>query len=106
MAKRLVRLGKYLAITGTVYRPKALMDPETPKAALAAHYQTVWEKLLPKWRGKAELDQVFAPEQPLGQWRTMVQALYALELRLPKQGQPTAAARQLPIKGAARGRGA
>ena len=88
LAKRLVRLGKYLALTGTVYRPKAMMDPATPKAALAAHYQTVWEKLLPKWRDKADLREVFAPEQPLGQWRKMVQELYALELRLPQQKAP------------------
>jgi hypothetical protein len=52
---------------------------------LAAHYQSLWEKLLPKWRDKADLREVFAPEQPLGQWRKMVQELYALELRLPQQ---------------------
>ena len=95
LAKRLVRLAKYLATTGTVYRPKTLMDPDTPKATLAAHYQTVWEKLLPKWRDKADLREVFAPEHPLGQWRKMVQELYALELRLPQQKaahQPSAPA--------------
>jgi hypothetical protein len=85
IAKRLVRLGKYLALTGTVYRPRAMLDPNTPKATLAAHYQAVWEKLLPKWREKAELRDVFAPEHPLGQWRKMVQEIYALELRLPQQ---------------------
>lgn len=84
MAKRLLRLGKYLALTGTVYRPKALLDPETPKSTLATHYQTVWQKLLPKWRDKADLREVFAPSHPLGQWRQMVQKLYALELRLPQ----------------------
>ena len=31
LAKRLVRLGKYLAITGTIYRPKALMGTDTPQ---------------------------------------------------------------------------
>jgi transposase len=85
LAKRLVRLAKYLAVTGTVYRPKTMLDPNTPKATLATHYQTVWEKLLPKWRDKADLRDVFAPEHPLGQWRKMVQELYALELRLPQQ---------------------
>jgi len=85
IAKRLVRLAKYLAVTGTVYRPKSMMDPDTPKTTLAAHYQSVWEKLLPKWREKADLGEVFAPQHPLGQWRKMVQELYALELRLPQQ---------------------
>jgi transposase len=85
MAKRLVRLAKYLVITGNVYRPKALMDPETPKTELAAYYQSVWEKLVTKWKDKADLAEVFAPENPLGKWRNMVQELYALELPLPKQ---------------------
>jgi transposase len=85
IAKRLLRLGKYLAVNGSVYRPKALMDPDTPKAILAAHYQSVWDKLIPKWKEKADLAEVFAPTTPLGQWRKMVQELYALELRLPKQ---------------------
>jgi hypothetical protein len=93
IAKRLVRLGKYLAVTGTVYRPKALMDPATPKATLADYYQKVWESLLAKWRKKADLQDVFAPEHPLGQWRKMVQELYVLELPLPrfKAEQPSSA---------------
>jgi transposase len=85
MAKRLVRIAKYLAMTGTVYRPKALMNADISKDTLAAHYQSVWDKLLPKWKEKADLAEVFAPVNPLGQWRKMVQELYALELRLPKQ---------------------
>jgi len=88
MAKRLVRLAKHLVTTGTIYRPKAWLDPDTPKAVLAAYYQALWDKLLLKWKGKADLKDVFAPSQPLGQWRDMAQELYALELRLP---QPRAA---------------
>jgi transposase len=32
MGKRLVRLAKYLVLHASVYRPKALLDPDTPKA--------------------------------------------------------------------------
>jgi transposase len=85
MAKRLVRLAKYLATTGTVYRPKALMDPDTPRSTLVAYYRELWEKLPIKWKGKADLKDVFAPEHPLGQWRNMAREFYALELRLPQQ---------------------
>jgi hypothetical protein len=85
LAKRLVRIAKYLVSTGTIYRPKALMDPNTPKEKLALYYQDAWEKLLPKWKSKADLKDVFAPEHPLGQWRQMVTELYALELPLPNQ---------------------
>jgi len=83
MAKRLVRLGKYLVINGTVYRPKALMASTTPKEMLAQYYQDLWEKLLLKWKSKADPKDVFAPGHPLGQWRQMVKELYALELPLP-----------------------
>ncbi len=84
LAKRLLRLAKHLVTTGTIYRPKALLDPDTPKAALATYYQGLWDKLLQKWRGKADLKDVFAPGHPLGQWRDMAKELYALELRLPQ----------------------
>jgi transposase len=85
LAKRLVRLAKHLVTTGTMYRPKALLDPDTPKEVLAAYYQALWDKLLLKWKGKADLKDVFAPSQPLGQWRQMAKELYALEMRLPQQ---------------------
>ena len=85
LAKRLVRLAKYLVHTGTIYRPKALIDPNTPREALGLYYRDAWQKLLPKWKAKADLKDVFGPEHPLGQWRQMVQELYALELPLPAQ---------------------
>ncbi len=84
MAKRLLRIGKYLVVNATVYRPKALMNPDTPKATVAAHYQKLWQKLVPKWKDKADLADVFSAQNPLGQWRNMVKELYALDLRLPK----------------------
>ena len=84
-SKRLVRLAKYLAINGTIYRPKALMDSDTPKEKLVLHYQAAWDKLLPKWKGKADLRHVFDAQHPLGQWRNMARELYAMELRLPAQ---------------------
>ncbi len=93
MAKRLVRLGKYLAVTGTIYRPHALMDSATPKADWVAYYQAAWDKLLAKWREKANLKDVFAPAHPLGQWRQMAQELYALTLPLPQQRTGPASAR-------------
>jgi transposase len=84
LAKRLVRLCKYLATTGTIYRPKSLMASDTAPTSLAAYYQAAWDKLLAKWKSKADLQDVFAPKHPLGQWRAMAQEFYALELRLPQ----------------------
>jgi transposase len=84
LAKRLLRLGKYLVVNQCVYRPKPLLDPATPKAVLADHYRALWVKLIEKWKDKASLQDVFSAQHPLGQWRKMAQALYALELRLPQ----------------------
>ena len=44
MAKRLVRLAKYLVITGTIYRPKALLDAQAPKEKLVLYYQGAWDR--------------------------------------------------------------
>lgn len=83
MAKRLIRLGKCLVLSGTIYRPKALLQAGTPKEALAAHAESAWAKLTPKWKKVADLNLVFSPKNPLGQWREMARELYGLELRLP-----------------------
>ena len=91
-----MRLCKHLAVTGTLYGPKALLDADTPKATLAAYYQEIWEKLLTKWKAKADLKEVFASEHPLGQWRNMVRELYALELRLPQQRAATTSSATTP----------
>ena len=91
IAKRLVRVCKFLVTTGTLYRPKALMAAVTPKATLSDYYQSLWKKLLPKWDQKADLAEVFSPKNPLGEWRQMAREIYALDLRLPRQqGQPHA----------------
>jgi hypothetical protein len=89
MAKRLIRICKCVVLSGNIYRPKALLDEATPKQALADYYAAAWEKLVPKWKGVADLNVVFASQNPLGQWRDMVRELYGLELRLPRRrGQP------------------
>ncbi len=85
IAKRLLRLSKNLLRTHCVYRPKALMASDTPKQQLAQYYQDLWPKLLNKWRFKAELSQVFDPENPLGAWRQMVQQAYKIKLKLPSK---------------------
>jgi transposase len=84
MAKRVVRLCKYLVATGTVYRPKPLLAAETPKESIATYYTELWTRLLKKWQSKADVKDVFAPEHPLGQWRDMARELYELKLSLPK----------------------
>jgi transposase len=90
MAKRLLRLCKCLALAGAIYRPKALLNSQTSPETLAQYYQALWPKLIEKWRYKADLREVFAPEHPMGKWRQMIQELYTLDLPLPRQSNPPA----------------
>lgn len=84
MAKRLIRICKCVALSANIYRPKALLNEATPKEALADYYAAAWEKIVPKWKGVADLNFVFAAQNPLGKWRAMARELYGLELRLPR----------------------
>jgi len=84
MAKRLVRLCKNLVATGTVYRPKFLLAADTRKDSLGTYYTELWTRLLKKWQSKADVNDVFASDQPFGRWRDMARELYGLELPLPK----------------------
>jgi hypothetical protein len=96
MAKRLIRICKSVALSGNIYRPKTLLDEKTPKEVLAHYIESLWEKLLRKWKGLADLNWVFAPQHPLGQWRNMAREFYGLELRLPRPGKQRAPEPETP----------
>jgi transposase len=85
MSRRLLRIGKDLMRRGSVYRPKELLDPNTPLPRLANYYQELWPALLEKWSGLLEWDHLFNSQYPLGQWRQMVQELYRISLPLPSE---------------------
>jgi transposase len=84
MSKRLLRIFKDLMRRATVYRPKRLLNPQTPTSELAAYYADLWPRLLHKWKPLVDQwEEVFNPTYPLGQWRQMAQQLYRLSLPLP-----------------------
>lgn len=85
MSRRLLRICKDLMHRGSVYRPKALLDPNTPVQTLADYYQQLWPTLLAKWSGLVSWDHLLAPQNPLGQWRQMAQELYQICLPCPKE---------------------
>ena len=94
MSRRLLRISKDLMRRGAVYRPKELLDPNTPAQTLADYYQQLWPTLLDKWAGLVAWDHLFSPKNPLGQWRQMVQDLYQISLPLPKEPGRSNDARQ------------
>ena len=84
MSKRLLRIFKDLLRRGTVYRPKALLAPDTPAAELAAYYQDLWKRLVLKWQGRIAWEVLVEARYPLGQGRQMAQQLYKISLPVPK----------------------
>lgn len=90
MSKRLLRICKDLMRRGTVYRPKALLGPDTPPSDLATYYSELWPRLVAKWQLlRDRWDEVFGPKCPLGQWRQMAQQLYGISLPLPNRQRKT-----------------
>jgi transposase len=94
MGRRLLRISKDLMQRGAVYRPKELLAPNTPAQKLSDYYQQLWPTLLDKWAGLVSWDHLFNPQNPLGQWRQMVQELYQISLPPPHEPGRSNDARQ------------
>lgn len=83
IARRYLRIGMHLMRHSAIYLPPALREANVPVEARVEYYQMFWPYLLDKWK-KYDAHQVaFAPENPLGQWRDMIQELYDIELNIP-----------------------
>jgi transposase len=87
LAKELLGLGKSLLRRQAVFLPAALYASDSRPEDRAAYYLQLWPKLREKWQPASLLRQAFAPETPLGQWRQMVQASYAISLPLPASAE-------------------
>ncbi len=83
IARRYLRLGMHLMRNSTIYLPPELRRKDVPVEARIEYYQILWPYLLDKWKKYDAHKIAFAPENPLGQWRNMVQELYEIELRIP-----------------------
>ena len=83
IARRYLRIGMHLMRTSGIYLPPSLRGRNVPADMRIEYYQTFWPYLLDKWRKYDAHMIAFAPENPLGQWRNMIQELYNVELKLP-----------------------
>ncbi len=82
IARRYLRLGMRLMRGSCVYLPPALRQPDVTESERVEYYQSFWPYLVDKWKKYGAHEIAFAPENPLGQWRAMIQELYGLELKL------------------------
>ncbi len=83
IARRYLRIGMHLMNNSAIYMPPDLRDSNVSVEARVEYYQIFWPYLLDKWRKYGAHNVAFAPENPLGQWRNMIQELYHIELKMP-----------------------
>lgn len=82
MAKRFLRMGMCLMRTSQVYIPQQLRNKGVEPEERAGYYLSIWPKLREKWKRVDALEVAFSKDNPLGQWRNMVQELYEIKLKL------------------------
>jgi hypothetical protein len=82
IGRRFLRMGMCLMRSGQVYLPPKLRSSKAQMHERAAYYLTMWPLLRDKWKKVHAHQLAFAKDQPLGQWRQMVQKLYDIKLKL------------------------
>ncbi len=82
MARRLMRITMCMMKTWQIYLPDNLRTERADKKDRAFYYLSIWPYITKKWSKLTALDKVFAKEQPLGQWRDVVQKIYKVNLDL------------------------
>lgn len=87
IARRYLRIGMHLMRTHSIYLPPQLRKTNSSEAQRIEYYHILWPYLLDKWQKYSAETIAFDPENPLGQWRIMVQELYGIELKMPKHSK-------------------
>jgi transposase len=82
IGRRFLRMAMCLMRSSQVYMPPKLRSPKTQMHERAGYYLTAWPLLRDKWKKAHAHQAAFAKDQPLGQWRQIVQELYEIKLKL------------------------
>jgi len=82
IGRRFLRMAMCLMRSSQVYLPPTLRSPQTQMQERAGYYLTTWPLLRDKWKKAHAHQAAFAKDQPLGQWRQVVQELYDIKLKL------------------------
>jgi transposase len=85
IARRYLRICMHLMRNSAIYLPPALRGSNVSAEARVEYYRIFWPYLLDKWKKYGAHHVAFAPENPLGQWRNMIQELYDIELKIPSE---------------------
>jgi hypothetical protein len=82
IARRFVRLAMCMMRTSQVYLPPEMRSTHIKPERRADYYLTMWPYLRDKWSKANSLKVSFAKDNPLGQWRNIVQEIYGIKLKM------------------------
>jgi transposase len=82
MARRLMRIAISMMKTWQFYLPSSLRSNHTDKKDRTCYYLSIWPYVTGKWRRAGVLEKAFEIDQPMGQWRDVVQKTYKIKLGL------------------------
>ncbi len=81
IARRYLRMAMHMMRFSHIYLPPELRVG-VPSEARGKYYQMIWPYLLGKWKKYDAHYVAFDSENPLGQWRDMVQSIYGITLKI------------------------
>ena len=82
IARRFVRMAMCMMRTSQVYLPPEMRSTHIEPGWRADYYLSIWPYLRDKWSKANALKVAFAKENPLGQWRYIVQQIYGIKLKM------------------------
>jgi len=82
MARRFVRMAVCMMRTSQVYLPPDMRSSSAKAEKRADYYLAMWPYLRDKWSKAGALNAAFAKDNPLGQWRYIVQEIYGIKLKI------------------------
>ncbi len=77
-----MRIAISMMKTWQFYLPGHLRSDHADKKNRSRYYLSVWPYITGKWCRAGVLEKAFEKNQPLGQWRDVVQKLYKIKLDL------------------------
>ncbi len=82
IGRRYLRMAMCLMRTSQIYMPRQLHNKDVKPEERAGYYLTVWPTLREKWKKAGALEAAFEKDRPLGRWRSMVQDIHEIKLKL------------------------
>jgi transposase len=82
IARRFIRIAMCMMRTYQVYLPPEMRSTHIKAERRADYYLAMWPYLRDKWSKANALKVAFAKDQPLGQWRYIVQEIYGIKLKM------------------------